>query len=253
MPFQIRVVEKNIEIAVNYYGKVYKQCKDYLIETKNPDIVLWVSESEVDNEIERLRYLDDNGVMRYPDISRGEVVSTAVCRRLAEAFLPYDIYLMHGSVVSDGRYAYMFSAPSGTGKTARTLFFLEKIPNSFVVNGDKPFLKIEKGRVLACGSPWCGKEGLNTNTMQPLRAIFLLERADETEVTELSFLDALPKLLEQTYFPSDSVLAVKTLGLLKQLEGKVKFYRFQSSYDAESVFQAWNIVKPEADSEKVDL
>ena len=158
-----------------------------------------------------------------------------------------DTFLMHGSVVALDNQAYMFTAPSGVGKTTRTRLWLDLYPDSIVVNGDKPLIKITSTEAIACGTPWCGKEGWNTNTMVPLRAIFLLERADEGEESsceEISLGKAFPFLLQQTHRPEDPDLMRKTLSLLKSLEGKVKIYRFRSTPTEDSVRLAYETARP---------
>ena len=79
---------------------------------------------------------------------------------------------------------------------------------------------------MACGSPWCGKEGWQTNTMVPLAAIVLMERAEDNEIHQITFKEAFPTLLRQTYRPADTESFMKTLRLLKSLDGRVRFYSF---------------------------
>ncbi|MBQ0065579.1 MAG: hypothetical protein KBT48_07415 [Firmicutes bacterium] len=47
----------------------------------------------------------------------------------------------------------MFTAVLGTGKTTHTRLWLKNLPESFVVNGDKPLLQIDKEQTLVCGTP----------------------------------------------------------------------------------------------------
>ena len=62
--------------------------------------------------------------------------------------------------------------------------------------------------------------------MVPLKAIILMERGDNNNIEEIPFGMAFPFLLQQTYRPSDGEKIQKTLKLLVQLKGKVRFYRF---------------------------
>ena len=138
--------------------------------------------------------------------------------------------------------AYMITAPSGTGKTTRLRFWLQQIPGSYVVNGDKPLISLRDEQVYACGTPWCGKEGLQTPVDVPLKAIFILERADEgeeTTVTELRMSEAFPQLLSQTNRPADAALMVKTLHLMSAMEGKVVFFRLRSNRIPEEIRKAY--------------
>ena len=151
----------------------------------------------------------------------------AVYRKIVESLLDYSFLLMHGAVVAVGNSAYMFSAPSGTGKTTHIRKWLHNIEDSIVVNGDKPLIKIEEKEIIACGTPWAGYEHMNTNVMVPLKAIAFLERSENNDMQELSFSQAYPYLIQQTHIPSDPQKARKTLELLSQLCGKLKFYKFR--------------------------
>ena len=135
---------------------------------------------------------------------------------------------MHGAVIAlDDQTSFMFTAKSGTGKTTHIRKWLENAPGAFVVNGDKPLIKIADTEAIAYGTPWCGKEHLNTNIGVPLRAIVLMERSEDNAIEEITFSQAFPTLLQQTYRPADADKMRKTLSLLSALNGKMKFYRFR--------------------------
>lgn len=149
--------------------------------------------------------------------------------KMAETLLPFDILLMHGAVIEFNKQAYMFSATSGTGKTTHVLKWLNNCPDAIIINGDKPFIKLYENdcRPLACGSPWAGKENMYTNSMTPLKSIILMERAENNHIEQISFSQAFPSLLQQTYRPNDEVKMRKTLRLLQRLNPSVTFWRFQ--------------------------
>ena len=60
-----------------------------------------------------------------------------------------------------------------------------------------------------------------------LNAIICMERAEDNSIEEITFPQAYPFLLSQTYIQNDSEKANKTLSLLSQLYGKVRFYKFK--------------------------
>ena len=140
----------------------------------------------------------------------------------------------------------MFTAPSGVGKTTRTRLWLDTIPGSAVINGDKPILRVTEEAVCAYGTPWCGKEGLQTNTFAPLHTIFYLERAEdgrENELRELNQAEAFPLLLSQTYLPAEGKTRQKTLQLLRTVLRNVKVYRFYSERTPEAIRLAWETAR----------
>ena len=158
-------------------------------------------------------------------------------RKAADALLPFDVLLMHGAVVAIEGGAYMFTAVSGTGKTTQIESWLERLPEAYVVNGDKPFIRFsDDAPPMACGSPWAGKEQMYTNTMVPLRAIALLERAEDNSIERISFAEAFPTLLQQTYRPKEPERMRQTLNLMQRLNPAVSFWRFHCNNFKEDSF-----------------
>ncbi len=198
-------------------------CRHFIVSKGTPDVQIQLTQ----DDINRAR---DEYKEAYGDCCKwdGDLEVLALHCKVAERFVMHDIILMHGSAIAVGNSTYLFTAPSGTGKTTHTLKWLENCPEAFVVNGDKPFIKInDDGSVLACGSPWAGKENLYTNTMVPLKSIILMERAEENHIEQISFAQAFPTLLQQVYRPEDEEKMRKTLKLMQRLNPAVSFWRFR--------------------------
>lgn len=236
--FRITLAGVNIEIECNFRN-VFYVCKSYLSKFSQPDLLIRATQSEMEAEFAEVSPFEESyegvATSRY----YGTVETVAVERKIADAMPDFNVFLMHGAVVAKDGYAYMFTAPSGIGKTTRTRLWLSEYPDSIVVNGDKPFLKVTDKEILACGAPWCGKEGWNTNTMVPLRAIFLLERAEKDHIEEISLAKAFPVLLQQTHRPANADSMIKTIQLLQALEGKIHIYKFCSTPTVEAVRLAY--------------
>lgn len=201
-------------------------CREYL-QDGTPDIKIKVTREDIDREYSR-------GIVFHNKVS---AETTAVHRKIVEAVLEYNIFLMHGAVISIGDNAYMFSAPSGIGKTTHIKLWLNNVKNAIVVNGDKPFIKISQNKIMACGSPWCGKEDMSTNIVRPLKSIVILERAEYNHIEEIGFAEAYPNILRQTYIPKDPQQARKTLSLLSSIYGKVRIFRFQCNNYKDDCFE----------------
>lgn len=86
----------------------------------------------------------------------GDIENEIIQKKIADVMPSFNTFLMHGSVVSLNNQAYMFTAPSGTGKTTRTRLWVDEYPSSIVINGDKPLIKVTEEDIFACGTPWCG-------------------------------------------------------------------------------------------------
>ncbi len=202
------------------YSRAFWFCY-FFLSNKSPDFEVSIS----DQDLQKEQSLTSGDVGRF----LGSCLEpAAVHRRIVEKAIDYCVVLMHGAVIAVNDQACLFTAPSGTGKTTHIRKWLDHLPSAFVVNGDKPFIKInDDGSVLACGSPWAGKENMYTNTMVPLKAIVLMERAEENHIEQISFAQAFPTLLQQTYRPDDAEKMRKTLRLMQRLSPSVSFWRFQ--------------------------
>ena len=208
-------------------------CRHYLKEGR-PDFKVQVTQDDVEHECSL-------SGRKKPDKVSAEL--GAVHRKIVEATLDYDMLLMHGAAIALDNVAYMFSAPSGTGKTTHIRLWLNKLEKSYVVNGDKPLVRITDDNALVCGTPWSGSEQLNTNVIKPLKAIVLLERSENNSIEKISFSQAYPKLLEQTYIPREAEKARKALSLLLSMQGKVSFYRFHCNNLKDDCFEvAYNAI-----------
>lgn len=107
--------------------------------------------------------------------------------------------MLHSSAVVVDGYAYLFSANSGTGKSTHTQLWLDHFGDkAFIINDDKPSLRMEDGQWYVYGTPWSGKHNINVNTKAKLGAIVFLERAEENQIEELDVKEAIPLFFNQT-------------------------------------------------------
>mgnify|MGYP003335436350 CR=1 FL=1 len=93
-----------------------------------------------------------------------------------QQLLKFDGMMLHASAAKyDGR-VYLFSGPCGIGKTTHTKLWEKYFPGAVVINDDKPALRREAGKWMVYGTPWCGKNGINSNASAPLAGICFLHR-----------------------------------------------------------------------------
>ncbi|MBR0218759.1 MAG: hypothetical protein IJQ33_06135 [Clostridia bacterium] len=221
------------------YDEVYELCEPYLCQGA-ADFSVGVQPGDIAFERKksvRAAVLEGLGQTDFPD---SYLETLAVYRKIAVGMLRYDTFLMHGSAVCVDGEAYLFTAASGTGKTTHTRLWLSQIPGAFVVNGDKPLIRLRGDRAEVCGTPWAGKEGMQTNTVVPLRAICLLARGKENRIEETTFRDLYPVLFQQSYRPTEKAAMEKTMELVKRLGESVKLYRLQCNMDPEAALTAYN-------------
>lgn len=157
-----------------------------------PEMTLTVTREELDFQQLRLREEALAEGMKIRTFTEPFLERAVLQRKAAEALRPSGIFLLHGSTVAVDGKAYLFTAPCGTGKSTHTRLWREVFGSRAVmVNDDKPFLQLTNGGVLAWGSPWSGKHGLDTNICVPLAGVCILERGRENHIASISAEEAL--------------------------------------------------------------
>ena len=236
--FTIRLAEKSIAVR-SIYSEVREMCRDYIIDdTDTPDLTAEVSPADIGNErMRNYREALTEGIVPvdYPD---SYLETLAVYRKIAAAMLAHETFLMHGAVIAVGGRAWLFTAPSGTGKTTHIRLWLENIEGSRVVNGDKPLIRVSD-EITVYGTPWAGKEGMQKNEGVRLCGIVLLERGAENHIEQILFSSALPVMIQQSYRPNNKAMLEKTLELIGKLGTRVPLYRLQCNMLPEAALTAY--------------
>ena len=138
-------------------------------------------------------------------------------RKVSEALTEFNTVLFHGSAIAVDGEVYLFTAPSGTGKSTHTRLWRECFgARAIMVNDDKPFLHLnEDGSIVVYGSPWDGKHHMSTNIGLPLKAICILTQAPENRIKKVSKTDGLQPIFLQTFWSKSNQRMVKdSLGVL---------------------------------------
>ena len=176
-------------------------CKNYLTEEAPEFSVAVTAEDLAFEQAELLAEAKAEG-MKPRKFTDPFLDRAAIQRKFAEYLFGHDILLCHGSTVAVDGKAYLFTARCGTGKSTHTRLWREVFGDrARMVNDDKPFLILAEDGVLACGAPWSGKHGLDTNITVPLAGICILERGAENVIRPIPAEDALPRLLHETFCP----------------------------------------------------
>ena len=239
MDFTVCLAGKNIAVS-SLYDEVYDFCHDYLTDVP-ADISVSVTPEDINYEkIVNIREAQIEGIpaVDYPD---SYLETLAVYRKIVTKLLDFDTYLMHGAVVAVGDKAWLFTAPSGTGKTTHINLWLNNIPGSYVVNGDKPLIHIGD-ECTVYGTPWAGKEGMNRNVGVKLCGIVILNRGLENQIKKVPMTQILPVLIQQSYRPKEKTELEKTLSLLGRLGKKIPMYLLYCNMDPEAAFVAYNVL-----------
>ena len=167
--------------------------------------------------------------------------NNAVHALLAEKLVDYGVLLMHGSAVCVDGKAYIFTAKSGTGKSTHARLWREAFKErAYMINDDKPLLKVGDDGIMVYGTPWNGKHGLGRNACAPLQSIAYLNRAEDNHAERMSAAEAYPVLVQQVYSSKDPDTLRKILEAEKRIIQSVPFYRLWCNMEQEAAYTAWN-------------
>jgi hypothetical protein len=206
-------------------------CRKYLTE-EPPQWDIMVTREDLAFEQEALRQEALEEGLRVRIFTDPFLERTAIQRKVAEYLFDRDILMAHGSTVAVDGKAYLFTAKCGTGKSTHTRLWRQVFgQRAVMVNDDKPFLKLTGDGVLACGSPWSGKHGLDTNVTLPLQGICILTRGKENRIRRILPEEALPMLLHQSYSPMEQEKHARFEVLVRQLAERTPLWHMECNMD----------------------
>ena len=230
--------EFNIKIAgctaavSSLFASTKDYCGRYLTE-EAPQCHIAVTREDLEFEQEALRQEALEEGIRIRKFTDPFLERTAIQRKIADHLFERDVLMTHGSTVAVDGKAYLFTAKCGTGKSTHTRLWRQVFGDRAVmINDDKPFLKILETDVLACGSPWSGKHGLDSNLTVPLQGICILDRGKENRIAKIPPEEALPMLLHQSYCPLDPEKYVRFETLVKHLAERTYLWHMYCNMDA---------------------
>lgn len=128
------------------------------------------------------QYLRKNSWIVSEDVSEEFLEFHCLMLACGNYILQYDHALFHGACFLWKGKAWIFTAPSGTGKTTQLKNWTKLWKNEVtVVNGDKPVIESRNdGSIWASSSPWKGKERIGKKCLNaPLGGIILLQQGKD--------------------------------------------------------------------------
>ncbi|MBQ7596387.1 MAG: hypothetical protein IJU45_06960 [Clostridia bacterium] len=122
-----------------------------------------------------------------------------------KALLAKEGMMLHASAVAVDGFAYLFSAPCGTGKSTHTLQWQKLFgeEKAIIINDDKPAMRKVDGVYKAYGTPFSGKHDLSVNTGYPIKGICFISRGETNSIERLPVQRALAPLFDQTIRPAE--------------------------------------------------
>ena len=201
-------------------------CRDFVLpEGAAPDFTVSATDEEIEAELSC-----------EPQAAASYCESLCVCRKICHKMPYYNAFLMHAAVVAVDGAAYIFTAPSGTGKSTHIQLWKDHFGDrAVIVNGDKPLIRVIDGAVYVCGTPWRGKEGWGGNYTLPVAGICVIEQSPENHIRKLSVSEASRHIFKQVLISRDSEESFDRFwSLLNRMMTTVDIYLLQCNRDPEA-------------------
>ncbi len=206
-----------VEYKYRYTEELFKPYK----VSENPSATITLTDSDYEFERQRssapIEYLENLAILR---------------KIIVILLTEHKAVLFHGSAIKCGENGFLFTAPSGTGKSTHTRLLKEYLGEKVsYINDDKPILKVGSNGVTIYGSAWNGKHWLGENTSAPLKAICVIKRAENNSIEKLDKALAVRTLLEQTVGYANKEQAIKLLEVISGIVDSVDFYTLYCNKD----------------------
>lgn len=221
----------SLTVKMDSFGRTVLQAEPYRCEpVESPDIVIqsmW--------ETAKVTHAD-----YYANVSDdiGEYLFTG--SSFYKQLLNFGGFMLHSSaVVVDGK-AYLFSANCGTGKSTHTKLWLDLFGDrAYILNDDKPALRLEDGVWYAYGTPWSGKHDISVDARIPLGSIAMIHRGEENNIRPFSGKEAVLELIRQVNRPRDMQFRIRLLELLDQLFAMVPIWYLECNMEPEAAIVSY--------------
>lgn len=212
------------------YERTSKQAKPYLIDTSvEPAFKLDLSTDRI-NELKKT----------YDHLSLEDIEYIFLGQLFYRYILQHDGILLHSSCVVKDNKAYLFSAPSGTGKSTHTTLWLEEFSDAYILNDDKPAIIYKDNTLYAAGTPFSGKHDISKNLLVPIGGICFLKRSKENWIKEIDKKQAIFEILNQTErvpYEEDMNLI---LHHISNIVSNITIHKMGCNISKEAVYTAYN-------------
>ncbi len=231
MAFTVKLADKIFHIK-HVHPELEAFCKDYLTEDCTLDFEIALTEQDI---------VYEESCATEQTFSAPYLETLALLRKISDILPGHKRFLMHGASISYEGQAFLFTAPSGTGKSTHIRLWKKHIGEKVkIVNGDKPFISLDQntdGNIepMIYGTPWAGKERWQRNCMEPLKGICFVQRGTTNTIRKLNPEECLMMLFNQVYMPADETAVGQTLELLDLLVKNVPLYLLTCDISEEAV------------------
>lgn len=225
-----RIADITADIGYKY-GTMKRHAEAYRVnENIRPDMTIYLSDAFVEQKQKENPHLS---LDECEYIFTGNVFYTGL--------IHFGGFMLHSSaVLTDGR-AYLFSAPSGTGKSTHTALWQKVYGTDRVkiLNDDKPAVRLLPDGIYACGTPWSGNSDLNINIKAPIGGICFLERGEKNKIRRVNGGSVISRMLNETVRPYDADDMDLLLGYIDRVLNEVPMYIMSCNMSEEAAETAY--------------
>lgn len=212
-----------------------KRAQKYIYdENTERDFRITVRDEAIQKEQEFDELLSD-------DLAEYMIMGTTFYKGL----LNYSGCLLHASTVVINDEAYLFSANCGTGKSTHTSLWLKYLSekNPYILNDDKPAIRIMEDGIYAYGTPFSGKHDISKNTRAKIKGISFIEQATKNSIKRIEPKEAVPLFFEQTVKRLTKEQMLKLLDIMDIILKEIPIYKLCCNMSEEAVKLSYNIMR----------
>lgn len=217
------------------YELLKRRSEKYKVETNQEiDFQMTMTEQEIQEALKNYQEGTEKSVVEYVQMSS----------KFYYSLLKYHGCLLHASCVVVDNEAYLFSADSGTGKSTHTGLWLRYLADKspYILNDDKPALRVFDDGVYAYGTPFSGKYDISENRKVKVKGICFLEQSDTNSICKLESSKAIQLFLEQTTYHLNQENMEKLLDVLEVIMEKVPIYKMKCNISQEAVQMSYEMM-----------
>ncbi|MGN1123217.1 MAG: hypothetical protein ACI4RR_02655 [Eubacterium sp.] len=222
----------------NEKGRTAKQSIPYLSKNQNKDT------ADIVIDVDEKRVLQ--AMKEHPELVQDDWEYMLTGSDFYTELIKHQGILLHSSCVVVDGMAYAFSADSGTGKSTHTQLWLDRFGDrAYMLNDDKPAIRLIDGTVYACGTPWSGKYDYSTPAVVPLAGICFLERSEDNWIKKADTGRAVFNIFSQTVRNLNKDKMENLFDVLEQIFAKVPLFEMGCNITQQAVDTSYNAMKPE--------
>ncbi len=232
----------DLKVGLNCHERTMMQAKKYLSATQDCicDLTLITNSDSVTAITERGEYItpfktDINSYFA-PHLCEGK----SFYRKLISEF---NGMMIHASAVVVDDKAYLFSAASGTGKSTHTGKWLELFgKRAYILNDDKPAVRVLDDGIYAYGTPWSGKYDISVNKKIKIQGICFLERGSENKIKPLIGKEAIIHMVHSSLRKLESYEISVLLNTIEKIIADVPIYLMECTPTLEAAKLSYSIM-----------